>query len=346
MEPRHTNLNNFDERAIPQSFFPRLVSQPIQRSAENENARQHIDFHRAQQQSQPMYHESSINRSSLPYAVPRFQNQSHINVPIVVNSPYYEPNFGSRESFGWAMPAATEQYQNAYACHQAHQQGYPLPYGNFPNLNNSMQMQMQIGGGVKCTPPPPYNPDKKSAHVYLMELEDALTMGRVTASQWLFHVRPLLKPDSLKHWFNEKQFVIASWEHFKNLFRAQFDSPYYENKRQNELLSKTFDPTKDNIREFLWEIKHLSHDVFPYDTYEKRMARLIDKLPIQIQSRIGKLKLYSYDQLVTLAESVNYDVSLEEKRIIDMLEARVDTFLRSEDALTESLTGNDIRSDL
>ena len=51
--------------------------------------------------------------------------------------------------------------------------------------------------------------------------------------------------------------------------------------------------------------------------------KLIDKLPIQIQSRIDKLKLYSYDQLFQLAESVNCDVIKEEKRLIDLMETRV-----------------------
>ena len=241
--------------------------------------------------------------------------------------PYMEP---PPERFGWGDPSAMEQQRNSYRCHEAHAQGYPLPYGHFPSMNFANGRNNTVIGAMKCVAPPAYDPDKKSAYVYLMELEDSLTSGRIDPSQWLFNVRPLLKPDSLKHWFNDKQYIINSWEHFKQLFRCQYDSSYYENKRQNELLARKFKPDKETIREFIWEIKHLSHDVFPHDTYEKRIARLIDKLPIQVQSRIDKLKLYSYDQLVQLAESVNNDVTLEEERLLSLMDNRISNILTSD----------------
>ena len=158
---------------------------------------------------------------------------------------------------------------------------------------------------------PKFDPNRKTAEPYLVEIERYFQSLQHDPSNYLGLVGQILKPN-YKTWFDHVSHSMKSWDDFKSEFKARFDGPHEQSERLRELVNRQ-QQLHESTERYIYEMAELSKYCYPNDNEDQHVRRVRDGLHPKLNLGLGATIYRTTAELIYACKEVTANICAQGK---------------------------------
>jgi hypothetical protein len=163
------------------------------------------------------------------------------------------------------------------------------------------------------TPLPKFNINKTTAAEFLekKEVERYYTACNFHQNQYLYLVKTVL-PFEVKLWWDHYKDTVTTWEEFKGLFIAKYDTCLQANERMRILQTRT-QRAKEPTDAFIYEMIKMSKIVYPHEPMQQAIERTRNALFHRLRVGLGAQCFTAPEEMLEAIRLVHAGLSAQDK---------------------------------